>query len=112
MLIVKQGDRFPDVEEVVKDETGAIVDLTAATVKFSMRPARRGTDPNAVSLSLVAATLVNGPLGKISYQWGANETNTPGTYEGEFFVTPSGGGDAFHVPTDGYIEIVIEPKVA
>jgi len=103
---VKQGDLYPDVETTVQDEANANVDLTGATVKFSMRSSR---NPSVAALSLVTATIVDAPTGKISYQWAAGNTDTPGTYEGEFRVTPA-AGDPFRVPTEGYIAINIEPK--
>jgi hypothetical protein len=107
-VVVKQGDLFPDVETTVRDENGAVVDLTAATVTFSMRRAR---EPGSVKINGAAGVLVDGPNGKIAYRWAGSNTDTPGTYEGEFRVTPTGGADPFHVPTDGYIEIVIEEKI-
>ncbi len=104
---VKQGDLFPDVETTVKDETGAAVDITGATLTFSMRNAR---DPSVRPVNGAAGVLVTANQGKIAYRWASGETNTPGTYEGEFRITPS-AGDPFKVPTDGYITIVIESKV-
>jgi hypothetical protein len=64
-VIVKAGDLFPDVEDTVLDQDGAVVDLTAATVKFSMRAAR---DPDAIKVSAADGVLVNGPQGKIAYR--------------------------------------------
>lgn len=106
-VIVKQSDLFPDVITVVKDENGVVVDLTGASVKFSMRKAR---DPTSIKIDAVNGVLVSGTLGKISYVWAAGNTDTPGTYEGEFRVTPA-AGDAFRVPTTGYIEVRVEQKV-
>src|SRR5690348_13751737 len=108
MLIVKQGDLFPDVITTVKDENGVVVDLTAATLTFSMRKSRNPT----VKVNAAAGALVDAVNGKISYSWQGTDTDTPGTYEGEFRIVPSGGGDPFKVPTDGYLTIVIEEKVA
>lgn len=107
MLIIKQGDLFPDVETTVTDENGAVVNLTGATLKFSMRKAR---DPATVKIDQANGILVDGPTGKIKYALAGLDTDTPGPYEGEFRVFPT-AGDAFRVPTDGYIEIIIEEKV-
>lgn len=105
---VKQGDLFPDVITVVKDENGVVVDLTGATlVKFSMRLAR---DPSIIKVNNGTGDLMSGPQGKIRYQWQGTDTDTPGTYEGEFRVTPQ-AGDPFRVPSDGYETIIIGTKV-
>ena len=106
---IKQGDLFPDVEVVVKNEVGAVVDVTGATVLFYMRRAR---DPTSVKINGAAGAVVPpGTSGKIAYAWSGADTDTPGTYEGEFRVT-IGGTDPFRVPTSGYIVIEVEPKVA
>jgi hypothetical protein len=105
-MIVKQGDLFPDVEQTVKDENGVVVDLTGATVKFAMHEAR---NPSVVKID--GANGVDGPGGKIAYRWTGADTDTATTYEALFRVTPSGGADAFRVPTDGYIEVVVESKI-
>ena len=107
--VVKQGDLFPDVVTVVKDENGAVVDLTGVTsVRFFMRSSR---DPTLIKVNNAAGILVSGPLGKISYVWSGTDTDTPGTYEAEFRVTPV-TGDSFRVPTSGYELVIVEPKIA
>jgi hypothetical protein len=107
-VVVKQGDLFPDVEDIVLDENGAVVDVTGATIKFSMRPAR---DPATVSLDEQDGSVVNGPQGKIKYQWLSGQTDiTAGTYEGEFTIDPA-VGDTFRHPTEGFITVVIEERI-
>lgn len=108
VMHIKAGDLFPSVETTVTNESGAVVDLTGATCKFSMRKSR---DPVNVPISLANGQLVNGPGGKLGYNWQAGQTNDAGTYEAEFLVDPAVGAD-FRVPTQGYITIIIEPKVA
>ena len=109
-MVVKQGDLFPPVITTVKDELGAVVDLTGATaIKFSMRKSR---DPTSIKLNLATGALNgSGSDGKVKYQWVGTDTDTPGTYEAEFRVTPA-SGNPFRVPTDGYIPIVVEEKTA
>jgi len=107
-MIVKQGDLFPDVETTVKDENGVVVDITGTSqITFSMRNSR---NPSSVPINGAAGVLVNGPQGQIAFRWGAGQTDVAGTYEGEFKLTPA-AGDAFRVPTSGYITVIIEPKV-
>jgi hypothetical protein len=55
--------------------------------------------------------VVDGPTGEIRYSFGANDSDTPGTYEAEFQVTPITGA-AMRIPTDGYITVIIEEAVA
>lgn len=107
--IVKQGDLFPDVITVVKDENGVVVDLTGVTnVRFFMRSAR---DPSVVKVNNAAGALDGaGTLGRVKYQWAGTDTDTPGTYEAEFRITPA-SGDPFRVPTSSYELVIIEPKV-
>lgn len=104
---IKQGDLFPDITTEVKDEAGAVVDLTGASCKFSMRASRGG----ALVINQVAGQLVNGPTGKLGYAWISGDTDTPGTYEAEFLVNPASGDD-FRVPTEGVITVIIEEQVA
>lgn len=106
---IKQGDLFPDVEVIVKDEAGVVVDLTSvSSVVFSMRSAR---DPSVVKVNAAAGVVVSpGTNGRIRYAWSGTDTDTPGTYEGEFRVTLP-AADPFRVPTTGYITINVEPKI-
>jgi len=108
-MIVKQGDLFPTVVTTVKDETGAVVNLTGATaIKFSMRKSR---DPTSIKINQASGAGIDLPNGKIGYTWTGTDTDTPGTYEAEFRVTPA-SGSPFRVPTDGYILVVVEEKTA
>ncbi len=105
---IKQGDLFPDIETVVRDENGAVVDLTGATVKFYMR---RSREPASVKINNADGVLVDGPGGRIKYPPTGSDTDTPATYEAEFRVFPTGGADPFRVPTTGYIIVEIEAKI-
>jgi hypothetical protein len=106
MLTVKAGDLFPDVEEVVTDENDVPVDITGATVKFSLRKAR---DPSTVVIASADGVITDGPAGRLAYRWQtADQTAvTAGTYEYLFRLTPT-TGDPFHAPTEGWGVIVVE----
>jgi len=108
-VTVKQGDLFPDVETTVRDENDAVVDVTGATVVFSLRPARA---PATDTIAQATAIVVDGPNGQIAYRWQSGDTDlAAGTYEGEFLLTPA-VGDPFRCPTSGYIPVYIEETVA
>lgn len=104
---IKQGDLFPDVIHVITDENGAPIDLTGAVVTFSMRSTR---DPSNVVVNDQTGSVVSGPAGKIKYEWQSGDTAEPGTYDGEFYITPD-GGESFRAPTDGYVTVYVEEKV-
>lgn len=108
MFIVKQDDLFPPVDATVTDADGTVVDVTGATIKFSMRNSR---SPSTVKVNGATGSIVDAAAGKIRYTMVGTDTDTPGTYEGEFQVIPS-QGDSMRVPTEGYITVVVEEKVA
>jgi len=108
-MIVKRGDLFPDVEAIVKDENGNVVNTTGATILFTMRAAR---NTSYRPVQAAAGVVVNGPLGKIGYNWISGDTEiAAGTYEGEFKVSGLVGGP-YRVPTDGYVTIVVEERLS
>ena len=107
MFVVKQGDLFPPIDAIVRDEDDVVVDVTDATVTFSMRKSR---DPATVAISAGDGEVVDGPGGRIRYTFEEGDTDETGTYEAEFEVAPL-GGDPMKVPTTGYITIVVEEAV-
>lgn len=106
-VTLKRGDIEPDVEITVTDENGAAVDLTGATITFSMANSRL---PGVAVLDDRPGELVDAPNGKIAYRWTAGETDIePGTYEGEFTIDPT-AGDTLQAPTVGKILVYIERR--
>jgi hypothetical protein len=82
---VKQRDTRPKLRATLKDGSGAVVDVTGATVRYSMRHAATGS----LKVNRQTAVLVTPTGGLVEYAWsGANgDTDTPGDYTGEFEVT-------------------------
>ena len=84
---IKQNDTRPAIAANLTDANAAAVNLTGATVKFSMRVEPAGT----VKVSAAAATIDDAEAGQVSYNWTASDTNTADDYEAEFQVTFAGG---------------------
>lgn len=103
---IKKGALLPPLIAVLKDGTGAVVDLTTATtVKFSMASVPGGTR----KVNAAAVTVVDAPNGKVSYQWAGTDTDTPGNYAGEFLVNFPSQPEVF--PSDGYLGVLVEQNV-
>jgi len=88
-LTFVQGDTAPDITAIIhqEDDPTSIVDLSSAMgVRFQMR---RQDDHRYTVNS--AATVIDGPNGKVSYSWGANDLAVPGTYLVQWEVTYLGG---------------------
>lgn len=103
---IKQNDRLPSISATLQTVAGVAVDLTGGTVKFLMR-----TRAGAAAKIDAAAVIVNAVLGTVRYDWGATDTDTASTFQGEFEWTQAGGKlETF--PNAGYLEIVIGDDVA
>ncbi len=85
---IKQNDTTPVITVDLTDSNDAAVNLTGATVVFSMRVEPAG----ATKISGASATVVDAEAGQVSYSWTAANTDTADDYEAEFQVTYSGGG--------------------
>ena len=110
---IKENDRRPNLMAQVTDHTGKLTDFTEAdAVTFTMRhkvgntlkinkgTARFDTDSNGIKSLLV-------------YDWQAGDTDTKGTFYGEFEVvwdTASGITQTF--PDKDYIKIIVGNDLA
>jgi len=88
-LTFVQGDTAPDITAIIheEDDPTAITDLSdASEVRFQMRKVEdRRYTVNA------AATVLDGPAGKVSYSWGSNDLSVPGDYNVQWEITYLGG---------------------
>lgn len=106
MFTIKQYNTVPSLEATLLDYLGQPVVLTGATVNFSMR-----SQDNPTLVVSGVATIVDALTGKVAYQWGAANTNTAGSYIGEFSVTYANGGyESF--PNGDYIQIHVVKSAA
>lgn len=99
---IAQNDLLPVLVAVLKDDNDTIVDLSGATVKFNMRA--RGATTTKVS----AACVVSSPAtdGEVTYNWQGTDTDTIGSFLGEFEVT-FGSGKKLTCPNGKKIAIEV-----
>ncbi len=96
---------LPDLEVQLLD--GSVpVDLTAATVKFSM-----DTEAGVNKINGIAGSLVDAPRGRVKYEFIGTDTDTEGIFFGQFIVTSS--SKDFRIPNnrDQRLRIIIGPRI-
>ncbi|MGS0745553.1 BppU family phage baseplate upper protein [Syntrophomonas erecta subsp. sporosyntropha] len=99
-ITIKRGDTRHAIKAVLKDASGAPVDLTGCSVNFHMAPLNR---PAVISR---AAHIQDAVTGGVWFVWASGETDTAGIYRAEFEVVyRDGRRETF--PNDGYISIQI-----
>ena len=103
---IKQNDTSPLMVVTLKDAAGNAIDLTAATVRFHMKRINQATVKVYGS-----ATVLDDDAGRVRYAWQAADTDTPGTFQGEFEVTYS-TGEIETFPNDGFLAIEIIDDIA
>lgn len=104
---MKKNDHLPILAVICRDASGAVVDLTGAvSAKFMMAATVGGaTKVNA------AATIVSPSGGQLQYSWVTGDTDTAGTFNGEFQVTFA-GPKLLTFPNADYISIQIVADIA
>lgn len=85
MFVIKQGDRLPSLEVIVKKKAdGEIIDLsTASSVTFRMWKQRATSGTYKVDSAAVIASAVDGV---VRYDWTTTDTNEVGDYLAEFVI--------------------------
>ena len=106
---IKQGDLFPLLIAILRDLNKDPVDLTASiAVGFHMKEATAGVlkiDDGACAKNVDPTT------GEVTYTWASGDTDTAGSYLGEFEVLwPNSKTQTF--PSKGYVTIDIEPDIS
>ena len=103
---IKQNDTKPVLRAKLLDSAGNVVNITGATVVFSMRVRPGGT----TKVDKQACTINTAVLGDIQYAFSAANTNTADRYEGEFQVTYS-DSSVQTFPNNTYIDITVTDDV-
>ena len=99
---IKQNDTRRAIQTTLKYQDSA-VDLSAAgtSVKFLMKNIKGNLKVDA------AATKVDASNGVVKYEWSEGDTDTAGSFRGEFEVTWD-NGEIETFPSDSYIDIFIK----
>lgn len=103
---IKRNDTSPSMLATLQDANGDAVDITAASVRFHLRPISSQT----VTVD-EAATIVTALDGLVRYDWQAEDTATIGSYQAEFEVTYA-DTTVETFPNDGYIRVEIISDIA
>ena len=99
---VKQNDTAPSLRATLKDGSNTVIDVTNATVRFHMRAFGSST----AKVDAAAGIISPATNGVVQYNWIAADTDTIGSYQGEFEITYQDGSvETF--PNNGYILIEI-----
>lgn len=102
---IVEGDTKPDLVKQLLDADGEAIDVTGATVRFSM--SRNGT----VVVDNASCTVDVAGEGRVRYEWETADTASPGACVGEFEVTYAGGGIQT-VPNPRKLDIEITEQIA
>ena len=103
---IKRNDTSPAMLATLQDANGDAVDMTAASVRFHLRPI--GSQTVTVD---EAATIVTELDGLVRYDWQEDDTSTAGSYQAEFEVTYA-DATVETFPNDGYIRVEIISDIA
>lgn len=102
---VKEGDTDIPFPATLTDSTGAVVNLTGASVDFVM--ALPNTPPKVNADAVIVGTPT---LGQVLYTSGPTDLNEVGTYFVEWEVTFAGGGKQ-RFPGDGYNVVAVRKNL-
>jgi len=106
-LYIRKDDLQPYYYAQIKDASGAVVDITGASIRCTMTK-RGGTVK--INNRVTGISITDAPNGKFRLAWQSGDTDTVGKYYIKFKVTPLSGG-VFTVPADPgeFAEVHIVP---
>ena len=78
-----QGDSLPQIQAIIQDDTGTVVNITGATCLLKFRKVGETT-----LLTTLTGAVTNGAAGTVVFVFGANDLNVDaGDYEGEIEIS-------------------------
>jgi len=101
------GDRARGVSAILQDQDGNAINLTGDAVVFRMVEESTGN----VKVNNQAANIDGAATGEVSYDWGATDTNTAGTYRAYFIRTTSGGLKEHFPGDDSKFRVIVIPAL-
>jgi len=97
-----EGDKGFDIAYQILNPDGTPADVSGSTVKFKMRT-------GAATLKVdAAATIVDGPSGKVKYTFVAADLDAAASYVGEWEVSFAGGTKIMTAPIRERIDVVAD----
>lgn len=104
-FFIKEGDRNPPLEAIVIDANGDPIDLSTATaIRFFM--INPGETTPKVDGSAMTKVTPPGTDGRVRYEWGVDDTDAYGDYDGEIEVEWSNNTKTTF-PNHGFIRIKV-----
>ena len=100
-LYIKRNDLQPYYLAQARDSDDAVIDLTGATIVFTMKVYNSDGTTGTVKVSRQSVSITDATNGKCEYRWASADTDTAGNYIVEFEVTPASGGK-FTIPNPRY----------
>ena len=104
-VTMKRHDTRPFLDVVLQDVSGTALDLSATVsgITFTMK----NLDTDVVKVNAQVCSLVNtGSDGMVRYSWDGADTDTAGTYVGEFQIMYN-DATKLTVPTSSVLSIII-----
>lgn len=116
MFYIKQGDTGPAILKQVLDAGGAAINLTGASVRFSMASAAGSVVINRALAQVFAGTVpgvgvVTAADGWVRYAWVTGNTASAGQFNAEFELTLS-DGSVETAPNSRHETVHISPAIA
>lgn len=102
---IKQNDTSPAIRSNLLDSAGAAINVTGATVRFSMKD-----QYGQIVVDNQLATIIEYANGVVEYDWQAGDTANSGNHYAEFEITFD-NGRVQTVPNDSDILVKIAPEV-
>ena len=106
-ITMKRNDTRPFLDVVLQDVDGTALDLqnggvAASGITFTMKD----LDNDVIKVNKQICEPIYQTTGMVRYSWDAADTNTAGTYVGEFNVLYNDGTN-LTIPTSSVLSIVI-----
>tara|TARA_R100001443_G_scaffold102621_1_gene110848 strand:+ start:140 stop:484 length:345 start_codon:yes stop_codon:yes gene_type:complete len=103
-VTMKRNDTRPFLDVILQDVDGNALDLSATVsgVTFTMKD----LDSDSTKVQAQACTVIPETTGMVRYSWSAGDTNTAGTFVGEFQIQYN-DGTQLTIPTSSVLSIVV-----